>query len=179
VERRCVSHVVEQLNKFSEMHIPEAPVVDGTRDAKLDGLIRPKRLQRSKDCVQEERDRVVIAIHVSRVLRVMDSVMCGGLHEATDYFVAPSTHITITNVLKTSPTAVDHVNRHSDKRIDLGCGEPQVALGEGKVDLPACIRAARATEWHLVELDECATDIFEALEKSAAYLTEGGFAQGR
>ena len=58
-------------------------------------------------------------------------------------------------------------------------GEPQVALGEGIVDLVGCIRAARASEWHLVELDECATDIFEALEKSAAYLIEGGFAQSR
>lgn len=39
MERRYVSHVAEQFNKFSEKHTPEALVVAGTRDAKLDGLI--------------------------------------------------------------------------------------------------------------------------------------------
>lgn len=58
-------------------------------------------------------------------------------------------------------------------------GEPQVALGRGKVDIPACVRAARHAEWHIVELDECATDIFEALEQSAAYLIDQGLSIGR
>jgi len=58
-------------------------------------------------------------------------------------------------------------------------GEPQVALGEGKVDLPACVQAAAHAEWHIVELDECATDMFEALEKSADYLIRNEFSIGR
>ncbi len=57
-------------------------------------------------------------------------------------------------------------------------GEPQVALGEGKIDLPACVEAAAFAEWHIVELDECATDMFEALEKSANYLIREGFSIG-
>jgi sugar phosphate isomerase/epimerase len=56
-------------------------------------------------------------------------------------------------------------------------GEPQVALGEGRVDIEACVAAARHTPWHIVELDECATDMFEALEKSARYLVDKGLSQ--
>ena len=58
-------------------------------------------------------------------------------------------------------------------------GEPQVALGEGEIDVPACVNAAAHAEWHIVELDECATDIFEALKKSADYLIREGFSLGR
>jgi len=54
-------------------------------------------------------------------------------------------------------------------------GEPQVALGEGRVDILACARAAVHADWHIVELDECAGDVFEALDTSRRYLA----AQGR
>lgn len=51
---------------------------------------------------------------------------------------------------------------------------PQTALGEGKVPIAASLAAAKAAaaplEWVLVELDECATDVWEALEKSRAWL---------
>jgi len=54
-------------------------------------------------------------------------------------------------------------------------GQPQTALGEGKVNVPAVVEAGKGhTEWLIVELDECATDIFEALQKSLAYLTSKG-----
>ena len=58
-------------------------------------------------------------------------------------------------------------------------GEPQVALGEGCVDVAGCVRAARHAEWHIVELDECATDIFDALRKSADYLVSLGTSRAR
>jgi sugar phosphate isomerase/epimerase len=58
-------------------------------------------------------------------------------------------------------------------------GEPQVALGEGQVDIDACVRAAAHADWHIVELDECATDMFIALEKSAQTLVERGLSLSR
>ena len=58
-------------------------------------------------------------------------------------------------------------------------GEPQVALGEGDVDIEACARAAKFVDWHIVELDECASDIFGALEASARYLVDRGISIAR
>lgn len=50
-------------------------------------------------------------------------------------------------------------------------GRPMVALGEGVVDVPGIIRANAAnTEWLIVELDACETDMFEAVRKSLRYL---------
>lgn len=54
-------------------------------------------------------------------------------------------------------------------------GRPMVALGEGVVDVPGIVRANAAhTEWLIVELDACETDMFEAVEKSLQYLQELG-----
>jgi len=45
------------------------------------------------------------------------------------------------------------------------------ALGEGVVDIPAIIEAGKPyTEWLIVELDRCSTDIMEAVSKSYQYL---------
>ena len=57
-------------------------------------------------------------------------------------------------------------------------GEPHTAVGAGAMPVPA-ILAARPDAWRVVELDSCATDVFEALAASHAYLTglaggEGG-----
>jgi sugar phosphate isomerase/epimerase len=52
---------------------------------------------------------------------------------------------------------------------------PFVALGEGIVDVPAALSAATSAEWLICELDSCATDMFEALDKSARYLVQHGF----
>ena len=51
-------------------------------------------------------------------------------------------------------------------------GEPHTALGEGKVDVAGVIRAAdpEVLQWLVLELDECGTDMWEAVEKSARYL---------
>ncbi len=57
---------------------------------------------------------------------------------------------------------------------------PMVAVGEGVLDVPAISRAAEGhAEWLIVELDECATDMMEAVEKSYHYLVEGGLARGK
>jgi sugar phosphate isomerase/epimerase len=52
------------------------------------------------------------------------------------------------------------------------------AVGDGVLDVKAIASASRA-DWHVVELDRCDTDMFEAVEKSYAYLTGAGLARGR
>jgi sugar phosphate isomerase/epimerase len=56
---------------------------------------------------------------------------------------------------------------------------PQTAVGSGALDIPAVLAAAPYAEWHVVELDECATDMFEAVEESYHYLTRHGLSRGR
>ncbi|GAB4580333.1 MAG: sugar phosphate isomerase/epimerase [Anaerolineales bacterium] len=52
-------------------------------------------------------------------------------------------------------------------------GEPMLALGEGVVNIPAIVKAGGDhTEWLIVELDSCATDMLEAVEKSYRYLSQ-------
>jgi sugar phosphate isomerase/epimerase len=49
--------------------------------------------------------------------------------------------------------------------------EPMVAVGAGTLDVPAIVRAgAPHTEWLIVELDRCATDMLTAVEQSYHYL---------
>ena len=56
---------------------------------------------------------------------------------------------------------------------------PMTAVGEGVMDFRAITGASADVEWHVVELDRCATDMFEAVEKSYAYLVESGLSRGR
>ena len=56
---------------------------------------------------------------------------------------------------------------------------PMTALGEGVVDIPGVVAAgAGSTEWLIVELDHCATDMMEAVSKSYKYLIAKGLAHG-
>lgn len=49
--------------------------------------------------------------------------------------------------------------------------KPMLALGEGVMNIPAILAAARGfCEWQIVELDSCATDMLEAVQKSYLYL---------
>jgi sugar phosphate isomerase/epimerase len=58
---------------------------------------------------------------------------------------------------------------------------PHTAVGAGKVDTPAVVAAAgpAGSKWLIVELDNCATDMEEAVRQSARYMLEGGLAEGR
>lgn len=57
--------------------------------------------------------------------------------------------------------------------------EPMVAVGQGVMDFPTIIPAHAAhTEWLVVELDHCATDMLTAIGKSYRYLIEKGLAHG-
>lgn len=48
--------------------------------------------------------------------------------------------------------------------------EPNLAVGDGAMSVPE-ILAANPAAWRIVEFDSCATDIFEALARSHAYVT--------
>jgi len=56
---------------------------------------------------------------------------------------------------------------------------PMVAVGQGRLDIPAILRANPSVVWHIVELDRCATDLLTALRDSHAYLVDGGFSHGQ
>jgi len=59
-------------------------------------------------------------------------------------------------------------------------GRPQTAVGDGTVDVPAIIEASAAiAEWLVVELDDCAGDMLDAVSRSYHYLVDGGWAHGR
>ncbi len=54
------------------------------------------------------------------------------------------------------------------------------AVGDGVVDMSAVAQVSKNTaEWWIVELDRCATDMMQAVEKSYHYITQRGFAHGK
>lgn len=53
------------------------------------------------------------------------------------------------------------------------------AAGAGAVDLRGIADAAEHAAWHIVELDRCETDMFEAVEQSYRYLVGEGISRGR
>lgn len=57
--------------------------------------------------------------------------------------------------------------------------EPMTAVGNGVMDYTTLIPAAEHVQSHFVEIDRCATDMMQAVEKSFRYLTEKGLAHGR
>ncbi len=51
-------------------------------------------------------------------------------------------------------------------------GQPNVAVGQGVVDVPAILKASEGSaDWLVVEFDYCATDIMMAVEESYQYLS--------
>jgi sugar phosphate isomerase/epimerase len=53
------------------------------------------------------------------------------------------------------------------------------AVGDGTLDFPPILAAGEAAEWHIVELDRCDTDMFEAIERSYQHLVGTGLSRGR
>jgi len=59
-------------------------------------------------------------------------------------------------------------------------GQPHTAVGSGKMNIPAIVKAAgKDTQWLIVELDECATDMMEAVQKSISFLKQKGLGRGK
>lgn len=50
-------------------------------------------------------------------------------------------------------------------------GEPHTAVGSGVMPVPEILAAAPAEAWRIVELDDCATDMLDALAAGYAYLS--------
>lgn len=57
--------------------------------------------------------------------------------------------------------------------------QPMTAVGAGALDWQPVIEAATEADWLIVELDRCATDMWEAVVQSYHYLTGKGYARGR
>lgn len=59
-------------------------------------------------------------------------------------------------------------------------GIPHLAVGGGNVDIKATLEAAdpNVLRWHVVELDECGTDMMTAVADSYRYLVGNGFSEG-
>jgi sugar phosphate isomerase/epimerase len=60
-----------------------------------------------------------------------------------------------------------------------GPKSPMVAVGSGSLDIRAALAAAPDVAWHIVELDRCATDMFQAVAGSYDYLVGNGLSRGR
>jgi sugar phosphate isomerase/epimerase len=56
---------------------------------------------------------------------------------------------------------------------------PMTAVGRGSLDIAGIARANPSVEWLIVELDRCATDMFEAVEQSHRFLVGERIAEGR
>ncbi len=58
--------------------------------------------------------------------------------------------------------------------------DAMTAVGSGKMDVPAIVAAcADSADWHIVELDRCATDMLQAVQDSYTYLTANGLVRGK
>jgi sugar phosphate isomerase/epimerase len=55
--------------------------------------------------------------------------------------------------------------------------DPQTAVGAGRMPVAEILAAGTAAEWHVVELDECATDMMTAVAESLAWLAAHGLAR--
>lgn len=55
--------------------------------------------------------------------------------------------------------------------------DPMTAVGSGRMPVAEILAAAPAAQWHVVELDRCATDMLTAVEDSLAWLAAHGLAE--
>lgn len=55
--------------------------------------------------------------------------------------------------------------------------EPQTAIGTGTIDIDSVLAAATHARWHVIELDDCETDIFEAAGTGAEWLVRKGWSR--
>ncbi len=54
--------------------------------------------------------------------------------------------------------------------------DPMTAVGAGRMPVAEILAAAPTAEWHIVELDRCATDMLTAVEQSLQWMVEHGLA---
>lgn len=56
----------------------------------------------------------------------------------------------------------------------VAVGEPMTAVGQGRADVKRPLEAGAYVRWHVVELDDCASDVFEATRQSVDWLVAEG-----
>jgi sugar phosphate isomerase/epimerase len=56
---------------------------------------------------------------------------------------------------------------------------PMVAVGSGTLDITRVVTGLPSAQWHIVELDHCATDMFDAIQASHRWLTTNGLSRAR
>jgi sugar phosphate isomerase/epimerase len=56
--------------------------------------------------------------------------------------------------------------------------DPMTAVGDGRMPVAEILAACPSAEWHVVELDRCATDVLTAVRDSLTWLTSHGLATG-
>ncbi|MDD5599927.1 MAG: sugar phosphate isomerase/epimerase [Victivallaceae bacterium] len=63
---------------------------------------------------------------------------------------------------------------------DFNLERTMLAAGDGLMNFPHVLEAMdpEVTQWLVVEIDNCKTDMFEAIEKSYNYLTKNGLSKG-
>jgi sugar phosphate isomerase/epimerase len=54
--------------------------------------------------------------------------------------------------------------------------DPMTAVGGGRMPVAEILAACPSAEWHVVELDRCATDVLTAVRDSLGWLTSHGLA---
>lgn len=57
--------------------------------------------------------------------------------------------------------------------------EPMTAVGAGKAAIAPALEAGERVRWHIIEIDDSATDIFKTVEQSAGWLIDHGFSSDR
>ncbi len=83
-----------------------------------------------------------------------------------------------------APGSVARLKKHCEllhlKDGNIEPKQPMTAVGAGKLDFPAIIAAAdeSVTQYVIVELDSCATDMMQAVKDSYSYLIGNGLAKG-
>lgn len=55
--------------------------------------------------------------------------------------------------------------------------DPMTAVGAGRMPVADILAAAKSAEWHVVELDRCATDMLTAVRESLDWLAANGLAE--
>ena len=54
--------------------------------------------------------------------------------------------------------------------------DPMTAVGAGRMPVAEILAACPSAEWHVVELDRCATDMLTAVRTASSWLTAHGLA---
>ena len=75
-----------------------------------------------------------------------------------------------------------HVKDGPARTLNFDSDQPSdtlVPVGQGALDMPSALTAARGIEWHLVELEKLDIDAFDALEQSFNFMVARGLSTGR